>query len=70
MPKTAQVTLQPGMRVLVTGPRHPWRHAEGTLQWFGHYGPIVFNWTGWKVRMDDGGSFFAKSSELQIKVKR
>lgn len=46
---------------------HPWGTHAGTLVAYENYGPSVFKWSGWKVRLDEpfGQECYAKS-ELQV----
>lgn len=56
---------------LVSGERvtllkgHPHAGAEGRLVIFEAYGPSVFGWKGWRVRLDDGHECYAKLEALR-----
>lgn len=54
-----------GARVFVIGD-HPWSGHAGTLIAFEPYGPAVFGWSGWRVKLDcNCGECYARPSDLQ-----
>jgi hypothetical protein len=62
----SKTRLKQGVRVVIKK-SHPWGTHAGTLVAYENYGPSVFKWSGWKVRLDEpfGQECYAKS-ELQV----
>jgi hypothetical protein len=58
--------MKAGTRVLVIG-KHPYATHAGQLVAFEAYGPAVFNWKGWRVRLDGNwGECYCSPENVQV----
>ncbi len=63
--------FKPGDRVWINGPKHPWHGHVGTLVAFEPYGPALFGWKGWRVKLDcEYGECYAKEAEITKEKRR
>lgn len=57
--------LKSGDRVFILGPKHPHFSKAGELVAFEKYGPGMYNWSGWRVKLDgNDGECYANADEL------
>lgn len=54
----------PGDHVVVKK-GHPHATMAGTLVVYEPYGPAMFGWKGWRVRLDDGIECYANPEKLR-----
>ena len=60
--------MKPGDRVYISGKTHPWKGQAGTLEALTDFGPPSLKMNGWRVKLDNGMSCFAKPLEI-TKIK-
>jgi len=58
--------MKAGDCILVVG-KHPHSGTTGKLVAFEPYGPAIFGWKGWRVRLDgDWGECYCKPENLKV----
>jgi hypothetical protein len=58
--------IMPIIDVVIKSQTHPWHNERGATVAFEPYGPSMFGWSGWRVRLENGTECYAKAHELLV----